>query len=274
MPQLVKLQKDYKDQGFTIIANHAQNIPKDEVVTYLRSAKVNFTVTSGGRVDVPNRLSGIPAAYLFDSSGKLVLSGRPATMKQQIIDLIQSEPHFLAAGRSYKKLGKIAASLKRSKAYASILKKLDKEEKKGGEAAEEAAYLSSRIRNYGKDRYLAAKKLERSDAFGAMSIYNELKVTFKGEKAGDKADERIKALKKNKEFQTELKAGEIAAKILAECEKLTVPRGRSKPDLSGGQNKRIAGKVRGMMAVLLKRYGETNAAKKAKADLKDYGFSF
>ena len=47
MPQLVKLQKEYKDQGFTVIGAHVQNAEKDEVAAYLRSAKVNFTVTNG-----------------------------------------------------------------------------------------------------------------------------------------------------------------------------------------------------------------------------------
>ncbi len=62
MPQLVKLQKEYKDQGFTVIAAHVQNAEKEEVTAYLRSAKVNFTVTNGGSIDVPNKETGIPAA--------------------------------------------------------------------------------------------------------------------------------------------------------------------------------------------------------------------
>lgn len=99
MPQLVKLQEKYKDQGFVIIASHVQNADRDKVVNFLRSNHVNYTVTSFGDVTVPDKLSGIPAAYLFDSRGNLVESGRPAAMKQRIVDLIKSEPHWLAAGR-------------------------------------------------------------------------------------------------------------------------------------------------------------------------------
>mgnify|MGYP003572931363 CR=1 FL=1 len=269
----MKLQKQYEDQGFVIIAPHAQNVPQDDVVAFLRQNKVNFTVTSGGGVQVPDRLSGIPAAYLFNSKGELVEAGRPSSMKNSITGLIDSEPHYLAAGIEYDKtVGKLAAALKKTKAYGTILDRLDKEIKKDGETAAEAKFLADNIRGFGKKRYFDARKLEASDAYAAMSLYSELKVSFKGDKAGDKAGERIAELKKDKDFQKELKAGEVATKISAECQNLVVNTGQTKPVLTSGPNKKTAAKVRAMARVLFGKYGDSKAAERTKSELESYGF--
>jgi len=54
-------------------------------------------------------------------------------MKKKIIDLIGSEPHFLAAGHTYTKLASVADALKKTKAYGPLLKKLDGDAKKTGD---------------------------------------------------------------------------------------------------------------------------------------------
>src|SRR5574341_1815468 len=122
MPQLVKLQEELKDADFAIIAVHSQNVPRETVLKLLRKNKVNYTVTSGGNIP-GNPVSGLPAAFLFDSRGKLVERGHPTTLKPKIHALVESEPHFLAAGRKYTKLAPVAEALKKTKAYGQILKR-------------------------------------------------------------------------------------------------------------------------------------------------------
>ena len=73
------------------------------------------------------------------------------------------------------------------------------------------------------------------------------------------------------EFQTELKASRLAARILAECGKLVSYGGR-KPALTNGPNKKIAGKVRGYAGLLFKKYGDSQAATRVKTELESYGF--
>src|SRR5262245_58915483 len=139
MPQLVKLQDELRDSGFVVLAPHVQDGTQDEVAKVARGLKINFTVTNRG--EVPGEaVSGIPAAFLFDSSGKLVSKGHPASMKQEIHDLVKKEPHFLAAGRTYTKHKATAEQLKSTKAYGPILKKLEKDLKGTGAAADEAKY--------------------------------------------------------------------------------------------------------------------------------------
>src|SRR5262245_57814930 len=123
MPQLVKLQEELKDTGFAIVGVHSQNVPRDTVLKLLRKNKVNYQVVSGGSVP-GNPVSGLPAAFLFDSSGKMVEQGRPSTLKAKIHALVESEPHFLAAGHTYAKLAPVAEALKKTKAYGQVLKRL------------------------------------------------------------------------------------------------------------------------------------------------------
>ncbi len=271
MPQLVKLQKEYKDQGFTVIGAHVQNAEKEEVTAFLRSAKVNFTVTSGGSINVSDKLEGIPAAYLFDASGKLVEAGRPALMKQSIVDLIKSEPHFLLEGRKFEKMNKYAEGLKRSRAYGKMLKSLEKEVDKEGRAGKEAKFLVKKIRDYGKKKYFEARKLESTNALRSLETYNMVAASWKGVDIGDRSSKRLRELKKDKEFQTELKASKLAAQILAECGKLASYGGR-KPALTSGPNKKIAAKVRGYARVLFRKYGDSQAATRIKTALGSYGF--
>jgi hypothetical protein len=271
MPQLVKLHEEYKDQGFTVIATHVQNPPREEVVAYLRSAKVNFTVTSFGSIKVPNQLEGIPAAYLFDSKGKLVEAGRPAEMKQTIVELIKSEPHFLVEGRTFKEMNKHVDALKHTKAYGKMLKDLEKEVDKEGRAGKEAKFLVKQIRDYGKEKYAAARKLESTDALRSFETYSEVAAMWKGVDIGDKATERLKELKKDDGFQAELKASQLAAQILEECGKL-VSYGSKPPALTSGPNKKIAAKIRGYAIVLFKKYPDSEASKRIREELKTYGF--
>ena len=195
MPQLVKLQEKYKDQGFTVVATHKQNIRKERVISYLKSAKVNFTVTSAGHINLINKLRGLPAAYLFNSEGRLVASGRPANMEQRIVQLIRTEPHFLASGREFTKLKNYSAALKAAKSYGPILKRLEEEKTtREGEAQKEAKFLISRIRGYGRKRLRDAKKLEATDPTQARKVYREVARLWQGDEIAERAIQRVKLL--------------------------------------------------------------------------------
>lgn len=268
-PQLVKLQAELEDSGFVIVAPHVQNVPQDRVVAFLRSQKVNYTITDGGQVP-GNPVSGIPAAFLFDSSGKLVEKGHPAQLKSRAQELVASGPHWLAAGREYTKLKPLAESLKKTKAWGPLLKKLQSEAKKGGEAEEEATFLSERLLAHGSRRLEEAKALEADDAFAAQHLYAEVSAQFKGAEPGKAADERLKELKKDKDFQAELKASMIAAQVRAECDKLVAQQG--KIDLDYAPNKRPAATIRQAASALKKKYPESKAASRLAEELKTYGF--
>jgi hypothetical protein len=269
MPQLVKLQDELKDSGFVIIAPHAQDGTAEQVAGLARQLKVNFTVTSSGSVP-GEKVEGIPAAFLFDSTGTLVEKGHPGSMKQKIHDLVEKEPHYLAAGKTYTKLKAVADSLKKSKAFGQILKKLEKDQKGDGAAAEEANYLAERLTAHGKKKLDEAKAAETDDAFLAQQLYNEVAANWKGVEIGDQASNRLKELKSDKAFQTELKAAAMAQQIRGECAKLIAKEGKF--DLEYALNKKLVPGIQASYASLKKKYPESKAVAKLTGELESYGF--
>lgn len=265
----MKLQAELKDSGFVILAGHVQAGTKEQIANFCRSQKVNYTVMKGGEV-TGKRVSGIPHAFLFDSAGNLVEEGHPVQLKTKVQELVAKEPHWLAAGREYTKLKPIAESLKKAKSYGPILRKLENEARKGGASEEEAKYLSERILGYGLKRAEEAKSLETEDAFAAQQLYAEVAAQFKGSDPGKAAEDRLKELKRDKDFQAELKAGAIAQQIRGECDKLVAQQG--KIDLDYALNKRTASMIRQMTAALKKKYPESRATANLVEDLKTLGF--
>jgi len=270
MPQLVKLQEELKDSGFALVAAHSQNVPKEKVFKLLKQNKVNYTVTSGANVP-GNPVSGLPAGFLFDASGKLVEKGMPAGLKQKVHKLLESEPHFLAAGRKYTKLAPVAESLKKTTAYGQVLKRLEKDLSATGPAGEEAKYLSERLTAHGERLLETAKKAEGEDAAKAVLSYTEVSARYKGSKVGEKADARLKELRADKDFQEELKACGVLNTILGECGKL-IWQGRGEINLENGPNKKIAANVTSGVQALKKKYPNSKAATRATNELSIYGF--
>jgi len=197
MPQLVKLQEEYKEQGFVVIAAHRPMIRKERVLAFLRSVKANFTTTGQGDINILNKLRGLPAAYLFDSTGRLVTSGRPDQMHERIVALLKSEPHWLAAGKKFTALKNYADALKTSKSYGPLMSKLEQEARKEGAAGEEARFLLRRLRSYGRKLLRDAKRLEESDPKKATQEYVAIAQRWGGQNVGKKAAQRLNKLKTN-----------------------------------------------------------------------------
>ena len=265
----MKLQEEFKDSGFAIVAPHSQAVPEEQVVQLMRSQKVNYTITNGGSV-AGDKGNPIPRAFLFDTSGKLVASGHPDELKPKIKDLVKTEPHFLAAGRKYKKLAPVAESLKQTKAFGQILQKIEKDLKGEGDAAEEAKYLAEKIQGFGKKKLADAKTQESDDPFLAQQTYTDISTQWKGNEIAEQASVRLKELKADKDFQADLAASKVYHQILSECDKLVFQGG--KIDHEYGPNKKVAASVKGMVTQFKKKFSNSKAATKIDKDLEVYGF--
>ncbi|MBN1442717.1 MAG: hypothetical protein JXA90_08410 [Planctomycetes bacterium] len=266
------MQKELGDSGFTIIANHVQNVDEETLVAFARKLKINFTVTSQSRVDVPEKGAGIPRAFLFNSKGELVESGHPVSMKPTILDLVESEPHWLAAGREYTELKKYADALKKTKVYGKLLTLLDKEAGRDGPAAEEATYLAERIRGYGARLLEQAQSLESQDASAAQDLYTDVASRWKGHEAGTKASDRLKELRKDKEFQKELSAAKIAEEMRKQFDLLVAPATGTKIRLDDRANRKVATKILSYYKVLKTKYADTRATATIEEDLRELGY--
>lgn len=73
MPVLVRLDQKFKDKGFVIIGiNLDEN--KEAVVPFMKKTKVEYSVLYGSDANINEdyNISGIPAFFLLDGTGKLV----------------------------------------------------------------------------------------------------------------------------------------------------------------------------------------------------------
>lgn len=270
IPRLVKAQSDYKAQGFVVVASHCQDVPKEKVVGLCRAKHVNYTVTNGGgpRGDESH---GIPHAWLFDASGKLVKEGHPEELYSLIPDLLAKEPHWITGGKKLESAAKsVGEGLKAGKSFGwalgeceSLLKKKDEK------AVAEATFLKEQILAEGERLLEQAKALEGENAFKAERTYEEAKAVFKKTDVASKAEERLKELKKDKAHQEEVKVGKLACQAEELVGELKEVNG--KVNLDNPANQATAGQLAGI-AKQLKKFPESPAAKKALEELKTYGF--
>ena len=268
MKQLVKLHNAYESQGLVLVAtlrDPAQS--KGEAIHFLRSSKIPFTVTKRGRVRDQAKRESMPRAGLFDKKGKLVRIGVPGSLQKDLATLMAREPHWLAEGRDFEKLGTYADQLKKTTSYGSLIKKLKRQLKRGGVTAEEAAFLIERLRDYGTAEFEEAERLESQDASRALQRYASVAKRWKGEKIAEQAKARLRQLGEDKKFQKELKAWAIATAILSERDRLVHGK-----EFNPGHptNKKVVHKIRSLGRALSKAYPDSQAAKQVVKALEFY----
>jgi len=274
MPHLVKVQDQYRAQGLIIIASHLQEEPKDKVCGLCRSKKVNYTVQSFGRVSGDSS-TGIPHAFLFDTNGKCVKEGHPEELVKLIDDLLKKEPHWLCGGKKLESPAKaIPEALKAgNKTLGWALGELEALLKKNNDAKaqEEATFLKDQINAEAERQLGEAKALEDTNAFKAEQRYQELSKVWKKTDHGQKADDRLKDLKKDKAFQDEIAVG----KMVAQVEELTgqmIPV-NDKYNIEYAPNRPIAQDVLKIVHKLKQKpYSESKTAQQCIKGLKNFGF--
>ncbi len=268
MKQLVKLHKAYESQGLVLVATlRDRGQSKGEAVHFLRSSRIPFTVTHRGRIRDKEKRAIMPRGGLFDKKGKLVRVGIPGSLQKDLATLMAREPHWLAKGRDFEKLGAYANLLKMTTSYGSLIKKLEKQLKKGGVTAEEAAFLIERLRDYGTAELEEAERLESQDASAASQRYASVAKRWKGEKIAEQAKARLKQLGEDKKFQKERKAWAVAAAIFSQRDRLVHGK-----EFNPGHptNKKVIHKIRSLGRALSKAYPDSQAAKQVAKALDFY----
>jgi hypothetical protein len=77
MPHLVQMDKDYSKKGLQIIGAEVQGSTKESITQITKKFKVKFPITKGIRG--PSTGSGIPRSVVFDTEGKVIFTGHPAS---------------------------------------------------------------------------------------------------------------------------------------------------------------------------------------------------
>jgi hypothetical protein len=94
MPQLVALDKRYKEKGFRLIGVHAQAGTDEEILEPVKKMKAKYSIARTGQS--PIEVKGIPHMFIFNAKGELVFEGHPGGGEAEKI--IKKELRVLAAG--------------------------------------------------------------------------------------------------------------------------------------------------------------------------------
>ena len=76
LPHIEQLAKRNKSDTIFVGAE-CQNSPDDKINAIVKKNKLSYTITKGG-VQGPVKFSGIPHAFVFDTTGKLIFQGSPS----------------------------------------------------------------------------------------------------------------------------------------------------------------------------------------------------
>lgn len=239
-------------------------------MSLVREQKINYTITQGGQIPGDDS-RGIPHAYLFDWTGKCIGAGNPNELTHKLDEVMAKAPPWIAGGKDFKseEVGKIAASLRSPTAFGKALGQLEKLKESEGDTGSEATYLAERIANYGNGLLSDAQAAEGEDPYAAMEGYAEAAKCFKGHEIGDKAADRMKELKKDKAFKSELAAAQILKQMEAVAGTLKAVNGEINPQHPA--NRKPIMQLMGLRKKLQKKYPESKAAAKADALLSPYG---
>lgn len=89
MPHLQEMQKELGKTGlFTVIGTHGQPY-EPEVDKFLKETGVTFPVYQHLRHSSSSQVQGIPRAFLYDATGKLVADGHPMEVSQKVASLVK-----------------------------------------------------------------------------------------------------------------------------------------------------------------------------------------
>lgn len=76
LPHIEQIAKRNKSDTI-VIGAESQNSPDNKINEIVKKNKLSYTITKGG-VQGPVSFSGIPHAFVFDTTGKLVFHGHPS----------------------------------------------------------------------------------------------------------------------------------------------------------------------------------------------------
>ena len=93
MPQLVALDKRYREKGFRLIGIHAQAGTDEEILAPVKKLKAKYSIARTGQS--PVEFQGIPHMFIFNPKGELIFNGHPGGGEAEKI--IKRELRALAA---------------------------------------------------------------------------------------------------------------------------------------------------------------------------------
>ena len=178
MPHLDQLQKQYGASGkFTVIGSHVQgNGP--QVQKYLAQKKFSFPIYQQFRQRGPS-FRGIPHAYVYDHTGKLVANGSPHQMVKLIPGLLANvpPPNSLISGLDLKHLKNYQKTMLRDKPIKTQMSALQRMSKKDDAAGKEAKLIYNHVDSWIESELAAIQALSKtkpSEAYLRLASFSKV----------------------------------------------------------------------------------------------------
>jgi hypothetical protein len=267
MPKLASLNREFGPQGLLVIGAHAQNATPDKIRTTALSRGANFTIVENANLKGGNDFSGIPHVVLFDHTGKCVYRGSPDAAEAMVPKLLAAAPAPVLEGRKLTKLTQEATQLKKESNFPTVLQAVKaKTSSKDTATAEEANYVVEKIGALAKKQFDQAKAQKEAAPHTALALLQNVANHFKGTDAGKEAAEEVASLKKDKDFQNEVKVGpmlEDLRKLEGQLQQPSSGLVDTKSKEFQALNAAALGKMNGLIRQMKKAAPEAKATKEA-----------
>ncbi|HLW68394.1 MAG TPA: hypothetical protein VKS79_23960 [Gemmataceae bacterium] len=274
LPHVVQLNTELGSFGLVVVGAHSQKATNEQVKSISRSHGVNFTVTEGATVQGGNDFNGIPHVMVFDHTGKCVYRGSPAEAERFARLALGKALAAKLEGTSSKSVTSLLDSLKKGTSPATVLQRaLSLSKGSDKDTAEPAKELVAQLTDAGEKMIGDIEKMRSSDPVDAFPRALRLSQDLKGTPQGNKANEIVTELKKDKTVVQEVKARPILEGIHVVDEALQEALGKDDPK-SKEFHKAQAGPLKQLQTAIKKMkttYPEAPSTKEALEIAEKYG---
>lgn len=214
MPMLEELHKTLGPLGLTVIGAHAQGGSAEELRPKVAQLGVTFTVLDGANVDGAMDFQGIPHCMLFDHTGKCIYRGSPFQAQQAVVTAVRAAPGAVLEGRVLAKLPELNTLLRDESEFGAALKRARGMTANKDEAlAAEATFVVEKLEAHGRRMLESGVAMKDANPLGAADLVQRCAAAFKGNAIGTEAADTLREWKKDKAFQTAVKAAQQLAKL-------------------------------------------------------------
>lgn len=224
IPHIQQLQDEFGGKGLHIFAFEAQNHSADEIRSTVTARGGRTYPVSSNAANNYQTNGGIPHGWLIGVDGKVIWEGNPGDGRfDQVLRAEMAKVRFPGLGRNDfdKALSKSLQAYSRrdiGTARKEAQKVLDGN-RSSDEAKADAQYVLERYQQLLDAQWALAQQYEAEKRYlDAQEIYGWLAGTMKREELGQQADERLDAMKSDKEIERELDAAKRLRALMAQLQ--------------------------------------------------------
>ena len=227
MPSLNKLWNDNRDKGLHIFHVESQGHTRQQIEEFCKKNKVSFTNVIGrSAFGAYKGDGGLPYAFVIGVDGQVIFQGR-GDYKSKIHEELKKVRYPGLGKLTVAKEAQKAAALFSQRQFgkakveaAKLVAKVESGKEVEAAALADAKYIVARVEQRATRLQESVESYKNSRDFDlALEQLKKLELYFKGEECSANAKSEAKALRKDPEVKSELKAFAALQSILAKFER-------------------------------------------------------